>query len=799
MLFRNMQKNKLHTAINMVGMTVASTCSILLFLMAYFMFSFDQFHKNKSTVFKVYNHLNGPNGKEVGSSVSYPLRNAVLMENMGIQKATLIRNAGSGVKYKDKELGLSVKLVDNDFFSIFSFPVVKGNSVAPLANLGDAAISEYAAKKIFNIEDPIGKAIKVSVAGVWQDLTISSIIKDFPQNSSLNFDILARTELHPSYAQQKNSWNFEHSALFVMLDPQVSTAVAAKNLSKLLGKYNAIDTSYMKGKGYHRDANGYYASIDLLPLTELHFSKDLGEGNSVSKSSLYIVLLIGIVILLIACFNFVNLNIGMSFTRTKEMGIRKCLGAGKRQVWLQIWGESFFICLLSFLLGLMAAGLLINAFNNMYVTKLDIKMLYDPILILIFLGILLLVSFIAGAYPSSIVAAQRAVDVLKGKISLKTKGGLRNGLIVVQFVIACVLICTTIIIYQQFQYLRTAPLGYTTSSLISVPIHDDSKGHELIEKLRNRLSSQTSVEAISGTSVNLGMGKDGSSSKWSMGFDYNGHSINTNLLFADHNILQTLGMKPVEGRDFSAAYVSDTANAVILTESMAKQFPEKNMLGLSFRMDEGGPLVHVIGVIPDFHLYSMYEKQEPLTIKMGNADPLSYALIRVRTNNPYATLEMVKNAFAQLEPGVLFTGSYVDENIDRWYSNEKRLSQMFSVSALIAIILSCMGLFGITLITIRQRVKEIGVRKVLGASVSNVAMLVTKDFIKPVLLSILIATPIAWWAMHKWLQDFTYRITISWWVFVIAGLFAIVIALLTISFQAIKAALANPVKSLRTE
>jgi ABC-type antimicrobial peptide transport system permease subunit len=317
--------------------------------------------------------------------------------------------------------------------------------------------------------------------------------------------------------------------------------------------------------------------------------------------------------------------------------------------------------------------------------------------------------------------------------------------------------------------------------------------------MRTRLSSQSSIISVTGSSVNLGVGQDGSTSRSGYGFDYNGKSIETNWMTTDYDILKTLNIVPKEGRDFTSAYVSDTGNAVIVTESMAKQLSDKSVTGLSFYSDTSKPKWNIIGVIPDFHLYSMHKKAGPLTISIKSTGQLAYILIRVNTQNPTATMNLVKAAYAQAEPGVEFKGSFVNENIERWYKNEEMLSKMFSIAALVAIVLSCMGLFGIAFIVIRQRVKEIGVRKVLGASVSSVTLLVTKEFVKPVLTAVLIATPIAWWAMSKWLQDFEYRINIQWTIFLVAGFVAVFIAVATVSVQAIKAALANPVKSLRTE
>ncbi|HEX8278603.1 MAG TPA: FtsX-like permease family protein, partial [Segetibacter sp.] len=461
--------------------------------------------------------------------------------------------------------------------------------------------------------------------------------------------------------------------------------------------------------------------------------------------------------------------------------------------------ESLFTVSIAMIISILSIILLLQYINKTTMVRFSSSLLYQPFVVFILLAILLVVSFIAAGYPSFIMGKLKTVEILKGKISLKKPGVFRNALIVVQFVIACVFICSTIIIYQQFQHLRNAPLGYNTSSIISIPIHDQAEGKRIVQQMRTRLSSQSSIVSVSGASVNLGVGQDHSTSKSTSSFDYNGKSITTNLISADYDILKTLGIAPLEGRDFTTAYVADSSNAVIVTESMAKQFSEKNVTGLSFYPDSSQPKLTIVGVIPDFHLYSMKEKKEPLTISINNNDLLGYLLIRVNTKNTTATMDLVKATYAHVEPGVEFRGSYVDENVERWYESEQMLSKMFLIAAVVAIVLSCMGLFGIAFIVIKQRVKEIGVRKVLGASVRSVAVLVTKEFIKPVMLAMVIATPLAWWAMSKWLQDFDYRINIQWTIFLAAGFIAVFIAVATVATQAIKAAIANPVKSLRTE
>src|SRR5215210_3181961 len=743
-LLRNMQKNKLHTAINVIGMGVAFTCSIILLLLVYQQFSFNKFHSNADRLYQVYNSYSGPQGIETGSQMGYPAAPTLKAEGIGIEKSTRVKFAGRGVKYKDKELELQVNLVDNDFFSMFSFPVIKGNRTNPLTDLGSVVISENAAEKIFGKEDPIGKTISTNLGGEWKSLVVSAVLKDFPDNSSIKYDVLARPEISPDYASGKEKWDNQHHPVYVQLSANTTKAGVERQLRNFTKKYNPGDINFMKSRGYKPDENGDMSSMRLLPFADIHFAS-VGGRQEMSKPLLYVIMLVSFVIIMIACFNFINLNIGLSFTRTKEMGIRKCLGAGKRQVWLQMWGESLFTVSTAMIISILSITLLLQYINKTAKIRFSSSLLYQPFVVLILFAILLAVSFIASGYPSFIMGKLKTVEILKGKISLKKPGVFRNALIVVQFVIACVLIAATIVIYQQFQHLRNAPLGYNTSSIISIPIHNRAEGKRIVQQMRTRLSSQSSIVSVTGASVNLGIGQDHSTSKTSSSFEYNGKSISTNFINADYDILKTLNISPLEGNDFRTGYVADSSNAVIVTESMAKQFSEKNVTGLSFYPDSSEPKLTIIGVIPDFHLYSMKEKKEPLTISINSNGLLNYLLIRVNTKNTTATMDLVKATYARVEPGVEFKGSYVNENVERWYENEEMLSKMFLIAAVVAIVLSCMGLFGIAFIVIKQRVKEIGVRKVLGASVSSVAVLVTKEFIKPVMLAIVIALPIAWW------------------------------------------------------
>ncbi len=441
-------------------------------------------------------------------------------------------------------------------------------------------------------------------------------------------------------------------------------------------------------------------------------------------------------------------------------------------------------------------------FNDLFSEKLKISELVNPVVILMVIGGMLLVSFLAGGYPAWMVSRFNPVNVLKGKLSLNRSGVLRNGLITFQFILSCLLICSTIVIYKQFQYLRTAPLGFQQESVISIPVKKEENAGRYIDQLRERLYKQPQVVSISGSSSNVGLGMDYSTSKWGWGFTYNGKAIETDMLKVDYDFFSTLGIKPVAGRDFNRSFPSDTSSLIsnmVITESLAKQIGNKDIVGLSFYADSSAPKWNIIGIVPDIHFYSMYEKGSPFAFMMSNNGSLRYILVKVKTTNPLLTMNLVKAAYKEIEPDNTVVPTYLTENTRRWYSREEKLSTIFLSSAGVAIILSCLGLFAIVSIVLEQRRKEIGVRKVLGASLATITGLLSGDFLKLIALAFAIAVPIGWYFLSHWLQSYVYRAPLSWWIFPVAGLMSIAIAMLTIGFKTLKASRANPVESLRAE
>jgi putative ABC transport system permease protein len=798
--WRNLLKNKFYTGINIAGMVIGFTIGIAVLLMVYSQLSFDKFHTNKHKLYQAYQVFNKQNGEQISDVFGFPAATVFKAEAPAIDKASGYLYGGSNAFYKDKELEVPVMLVDEDFLSMFTFPIVKGNKANPLKNLTDIVITEFTAKKIFGNEDPIGKTIKASVGNGLQNMTVSAVVKDFPQNSSIKFDALARIENSNDFTVNKNEWNNQNHPVYIQLKDGATQAQAEMQIKEINKKYQADTYSSLQKEGVKPDKRGDIFATRLLPFEDVHFSPKIARGG-IDKVQIYTVLAVGLLIILIACFNFININLANAFTRSKEIGVRKCLGAGKAKLLTQLWSESFLVCLISFIVSLSLVNILIYIINRIEKINMPLyTMMWQPAFLIPAVGLLLFVSLIAGGYPSWVITKFKVVETLKGKVSLNKKSVLRNALIVMQFVIACIMISCTYIIYTQFKHLQQADLGINKDYIISVPIFKANKGRETIEKLRTRLAAEPNIISITGSSINIGLGKDKSSSKSTSGFDYKEKKITTNIATIDYDYLKTFGLKPIAGRDFDKSFPSDdTLFNVIVSESVAKQFGEKNLIGQQILVDSASPRWNIIGIFPDFHMYSMHEEIEPLTLVMDKNAGISYCFIKVNAQNALAIMEKIKTEMALIEPEREFKGSFVDENINNWYAQERLMSILFSIAASIAIILSCMGLLAMVLLIIQQRVKEIGVRKVLGASVQNISILISKDFLLLVFIAVLIATPIAWFAMNKWLQDFPYRIEIQWWMFALVALIALVIALMTIGINTVRAAMQNPVKSLRTE
>ncbi|CAG5069667.1 hypothetical protein DYBT9623_02403 [Dyadobacter sp. CECT 9623] len=794
---RNLWKNKGYAMINIVGLSVAFCISVFLFLTAYFVLSFDKFHADKDRIFKTYFFANEPQKARKAGSMPHPLTPALKAEFPEIEGAARILNGQYVVVYKGKYFDKDIKYTDADFLKIFSFPLLKGNAGSALSDLSNIVISRNMAESIFGKEDPLGKALQLGMDANKKQYIVTGVLADFPENSTIKYDAFIRVENAGGYQREKDQWDAHSHAVFVKLKPGIDKDAFEQKLRPFTKKYFAESFASLKKQGAKPDQKGDIFALRLMKLTDIHFDSDMSGGAPIGL--VYALMAIGTFILLIASFNFINLNVARSFIRAREVGVRKSLGALKQQLFFQIWGEAGVICLAGFLVGMTLTILLLPTFNSTFQSKLNLDYIMQPGTILLVFSLFLFVALIAGGYPAWQMSRFNAVEVLKGKVSMKKPGLLRNSLIVAQFTLSSLLICCTIIAVQQVDHLKTQPLGFQKEEVISIPVGNKVDGQQALRRLRNQLKDDPSILSMTGSGVNLGIGADRSSSRSVLGFTFNDREVSTDWLHIDYDYLKTLNIKLLAGREFDPTYSTDSIGRVIITESMAKMIGEKDPVGKFFRTDTAGMKHQIIGLVPDFNLYSSKNEKKPITMYISPSGPISYIFVRVTPQSLGTSMEKLKKAWREVTPESEFTGSFVDENTNSWYREEERLSKVFSLASGVAIMLSCLGLFAVALIVIEQRTKEIGVRKVLGASISSLVLVLSKDFVKLVIVAIVIASPLAWFAMQAWLDNYPYRIEINPMIFVFVGLAAIVLAVGTVSFQSIKAALMNPVKSLKSE
>jgi ABC-type antimicrobial peptide transport system permease subunit len=798
--WRNLGKHKGDTAINLLGLCVAFTAALLLFLSVYFEFSFDNFHKNGRQIYHLYTTVARKDGATSNTAVPVPMTPTLKETYPDIQYGARYVSTNGNVRYMEKQLSLNLRLTDPDFFRMFSFPFADGSAQTALKDLNGLVMTKKAAEALFGKDvPPVGKIVQMKIGDDWQPFTVTGITENIPENSSINFDMVARFENTPMYAESKTVWdNWNHSA-YVQLKDGVSPEALKKKAGIFFTQYFAQDIEALKRDGAKPAADGAYMQLGLLPLNQMHTEPDLlVEGSGISHTYLYLLLVIGILILLIACINFINLTIGRSFTRSHEIGLRKTLGALRGQIVLQLWVEALLICFVALLVSSILSYTLLPAYKQLFKLSVKRDILFSPLTWVGVLAGFLFITLIAGGYPAWLIARVNIISILKGKFSIARSQGIRNTLIVVQFSIAVLLLICTLVTWQQIDYLRSKPLGYNRSQVISVPIESDQDPNMVLERLREKLSRYPAVQSVSGIYNNLGRGTDGSTRTSNIGFDYKNRGISTGWVGVSYDFVKTLDLQMVDGRDFSRDFPTDS-NAIVINEAMARQLEEKTIIGLQLPVHDSATPMTVIGVVKDFNYESLHKKIRPLSFVIERPFGVHYALIKVAPANLPASMDLVKTTWKQILPNSDFKGSFLDENIDRQYRKEEKMGQMFISGAIIAIVLSCMGLLAMVLLIVTQKVKEIGIRKVLGASVGNIVYLVSKEFFWLVAIAIVIASPLAWLGMQKWLDHFAYRIELRWWVFALAGLLAFFVALCTISIQAIKAATANPVKSLRTE
>ncbi len=781
--FRNISRHKAFAAINIAGLAIGMTCSIFILLWVQNELSYDRFHKNANEIYRItanagdFNAAVNCAGMPPELKIKIPaIKNYVRLSH----PSTEVFEIGTR-KFEEK----NVFYADSTFLQVFSFSLVKGNAGTALMRPDAALVTENMAKKYFGVENPLGKTLKKNNGG---NVTITGIIANIPSNSHLQFDfILPMSAIAQTDRDlQTNTWDNFNFYGYIQLDKNFQATPAA--IAGLNKQINSIFKEHVK-----EDILKVNFHLQALTAIHLHsnYQVDLaGHGNSQYVNIFFVVALF---ILAVACINFMNLATARSSRRAKEVGLRKVVGAGRKQLIGQFLGESLLISFLALLIAVGLVWLLLPVFNNLAGKELAIHLLNGKLLVTLF-GIALLTGLISGSYPALFLSGFSPVQVLKGNV--KNMGGnliFRNGLVVVQFIVSIVLLAGTAIVYKQLTYIKNMNLGFEKSNLLYLPMTGEMWGKKEAfknELKKNKLTADYSITNDLPTNLTSGTvnvkweGKDPSS------------QVVFPTLFVDENFLDVFQMKMLSGRSFSTEFKADSNN-FILNERAVK------IMGMNVADAVGKPLSlwdnkgTIIGVVKDFNYKPVQNPIEPLIIGLNRWG--GTAVVRTKPGQTEATIKALEKISADLNPAYPFSYGFLDQDLANLYQGEHRMGKLFNLFAVLAIFISCMGLYGLSAFMAEQRTKEIGVRKVLGASVFKVVYLLSTGFTRLILIAVVIAVPVAWFAINSWLKGFAYRVSADWVVFVTASLAALTIALITVSYESIKAAIANPVKSLRTE
>ena len=796
--WRSLWKEKIFTFLNVFGLSVAFGAAILLSIYSFFELSYNKFHENADNIYQVYHTEYTTKGAEPGIVQPIPFAGALKDEVPGVEKITRFNGGGVLASIGENQVHLQSAFVDPEFFSIFTFPVIKGDQ-NPVTGKSEVALTQKAAKTLFGDEAALGKSINIFIDEQEVPFTVTSILKDIPAESNLEFDIALNFKSQSEHAYGRNigRWDNSNHEVYMQLAEGISPAQFEKSTLDFTNLHYKEEISNNKRDGAKPNENGQYIQQRLLSVKDLNFVKVENGMAMPNRTYPYLILGIAFLILFIASVNFINMNIVKSSQRLREIGMRKTLGATKRQLFFQFWGESILVFSSAILLGLLASYLLIEHFQTLFNTNASFSNVISFQSLAGFIISLTIITLIAGGYPAMLLSKLGTLKALKGKIQVNGGNRLRNALIVVQFSIAILLISGTLVLWNQLRFMRNKDLGFNKEQVISFPLNGKKDDFRTMQLLRNELRSKPGIVSISASNNILGIGKDLTTSTSVIGFEHKGREVKTNILMVDNDYPETVGLELIKGRSFDISRPSDSLS-VIINEAMSKELNENEILSSSISVDDN--LKHsVIGVVKDFNFQSLDKEIEPLTIFLKPKWNLRYAYVKVAPQNLNDSFNEVKLAWNKIEPNAEFSGSFLDENINRALKKERNMTTMITSGSVIAIILSCVGLFAISLLVVSQRRKEIGIRKIVGASVGKITVMLTSDFLKLVGIAFLIATPISWYFSEEWLKNYPYRMELNIWIFLSAGLLAIGIAIFTISFRTIKAAIQNPVKSLRTE
>ncbi|MTI87905.1 MAG: FtsX-like permease family protein [Balneolaceae bacterium] len=773
--FRTFRRHKSSFLINVIGLSIGMACSILILLWVFDELNYDRFHENADQIVQVMEHQSYSDAVFTTQSTPGILAPALKEEIPEIEYATTytwnIDYLFTREEISLKENGIYAR---PDLFHILDIRLLYGNREELISTPATVVISKELAIKYYGKENPVGESITIN--GIHLH-TVTGVFEKLPDNSSMQFDYVLRFEDWLERNEWAQEWGNNGPRTLATVYPGTDL--------------KALNT---KIKNFIKDRNeGSVAELFVYPFADLYLYGQFDNKEVIGGRIEYVRLfsLVAIFILLIACINFMNLSTAKATKRAKEVGIRKSIGAGKGSLIAQFIGESMMITVFAFLVSVFLVEMSLPVFNNLTGKVIDINYL-DPVLLLTFIGTVIVTGLAAGSYPAFYLSSFEAVQSLKG--SLKPSGGevlARKGLVIFQFTLSVVLIISTIVVYQQIQYTQNKNLGYKKENLVRFEAEGEISDHW--DTFKSQLREVPGVVQVSRSNSSF-MGRNSNTS----GLSWPGKDPETLILFenvtADYDLIETMGFQLVAGRTHSQEFGADTAR-IVINQTAADIMGFDNPVGKSITL--WGDETEIIGVVKDFNFQNLRHEVEPLFIRLGDFGGSAY--VRIESENIQSSIANMERVYKTFNPSYPFGYEFMDEEYAALYRNEQRIGDLAKYFSFFAVIISCLGLFGLSAFTAEQRAKEIGVRKVLGASVQNLVMLLTKDFTKLVLYAIGIAVPLSWWLMTLWLSDYAYSAGLNWWVFAASGLLAVIITWLTVSWQSIKAALANPVSSLKKQ
>jgi len=784
--FRQLWRHKVYSFINILGLTAGMTACFLIFLYVRFELSYDKMHSKGDRIYRLVCDTKTPSETLHESITSAPMAINIKRDFPEVEDAVRIDESSFLVRRGDIKFQEEKSLyADSGFFTVFDFPLLKGDPKTALKEPMSIVLSETTARKFFGDEDPMGQTLILRGDNI--PMKVTGIMKDMPWNIHFRADVVVSmtTQTQHLNTRRDEQWGNFGMYSYLLLKEGADPGKLEAQFPQFLERRN----------GKEMKESQMYFTLTLEPLKDVYLKSPRNSPSKGNMSNVYIFSIIAAFILGIACINFVNLATARASERAREVGIRKVVGASRRKLIIQFIGESILVSYLAFLCAVVLATVLLPLFNQLAGKTISASITENASTILTLLLMASGIGLLSGIYPAFILSGFKPIMVLKGRFSTSRLGVmLRQGLVVTQFTIAICLIAGTIVVYNQLQYMRNRDLGFNKEQTLVMDFFYD----------RNVQSLKTEIEKIPGVnSASLSSSLPGATNNiaYTQIENRTGEMQTTNLdvYFIDHRFIDQYKLKVVAGRKFLTSLHSDSTDAMIVNEEAVKIFgysSAEEIIGKRF--SQWGREGRVIGVIRNFNFQSLQQSIKPLTLRI---EPESYHFIsmRVSTQRLSETIAAIENKWKAAIPNRPFTYFFIDESFDRQYRSEERFGNLFLIFTIIAILISCLGLFGLASYSTTRRVKEIGIRKVMGASVGSITGLLSKNFLKLVLISIIIGAPIAWLVMYRWLEDFAYRTEISWWVLPLTALVALTIALITVSFQAIKAAVANPVKSLRTE